>query len=220
MQTQTGELLMDKFKKKLTIGLVVLVFAGAIGMSLPVFAHGDSGTSSSDSDADSASHARELMEKFKLQGRERSQALRANAVERTHEQRQKSCEARKEGLVRRMDRAVTQAEKHKAVFDKIYTRVMKFHDDKNLTTPNYDELLAKVNSAQSDAADGVAALSSLNIEIDCTQDNVADGVSSFKEALGDTRDSLKAYRKAIVELIKAVHQSVTESNDNNNSGQQ
>ena len=209
---------MDRYKKKLTVGLVALVFAGAIGISLPVFAHEDDGTTSNDSSGTSSDgRVHELMDKFKQRGHEQSQALRANAVERTHEQRQKSCEARKAGLERRMDRAVTQAEKHKAVFDKIYARVMQFYIDKNLNTPNYSELLATVDTAQSEATALIATLSELNIDVDCTQDDVADGVSTFKEALRDTRDSLKAYRKSIVELIKAVHQSVTESSDSDNS---
>ena len=207
---------------KLLVGLAALFFVAAVGLSVPALAREGQDDSSANPTAENENeveienHARDLMEKFRMEAREHNQTERAKMQARSHEDRQKSCEARKEALTRRMNRAVTQAEKHKAVFDKIYTRVQQFHDDKNLNTPNYDEQVAKVDAAQTNAAAQISALGSLNISVDCTQGNVADGVSTFKNALGETRDSLKDYRKALVEFIKAVHQSV-ESSSNSES---
>lgn len=195
---------------------VLVVFLTILSLSVSARAHEDN-TSGVSQRPDRAS---DLIEKFRTGAREHNAEARLKVQAKTHIVRQKACEARKAGLERRMDRAVTQAEKHKAVFDKIYNRVKEFHDDKNLATPNYEQLAAVVDTAQSDAAASIAALDSLNFEIDCTQDNVADSVTAFKEALKETRDSLKDYRKAIVDFVKAVHQSAKESSDNSSDQQE
>lgn len=157
--------------------------------------------------------ANDLAEQFREQARERMEALRAKGKEHSQEVRQKSCEVRKAGLERRLNRKVASAQKHQGVFDKIYARVVSFHDTKNLNTANYDELKAKVDTAQTNASTQILALQGLDISVDCTQSNVADQLSAFKQSLGETRDALKAYRSALVEFIKAVHQSAESSSN-------
>jgi hypothetical protein len=103
-----------------------------------------------------------------------------------------------------MANAVRQAQNHKAVFDKIYTRVKTFHDTKNLDVPNYDTLVANVDTAQADAAASITALQQLDVSVDCTSQTVADSVSTFQQAVKNTRDSLKAYRASITDLITAL----------------
>jgi hypothetical protein len=107
--------------------------------------------------------------------------------------------------------------KVKEVFDKIYTKVKAFHDSKNLNTTDYAALTAKVDTAQADADAKIAALKSLDVTVDCAQTNVADGVSAFRAATSSTRDSLKAYRKALTALIVAVHQSAESTSPTDNS---
>jgi len=127
----------------------------------------------------------------------------------TEQERQKSCEARSTEITNKLNKKVADAQKHKAVFDKIFARVKEFHDTKNLTTPNYDALLVKANDAQIAADTSIASLKAFDTTIDCTQvDAAATKVAAFREALKATRDSLKAYRTSIKDLLVAVKASV------------
>lgn len=164
----------------------------------------------------------ELTEQFKAQARTSIDEKKTQVKAKTEEQRQKSCEARKTSLTNRMANAVTQANKHKEVFDKIYTKVQDFYTTKKLSVADYDTLKANVDKAQSDAAASIAALKSLDVSVDCTSPNVATTVSTFQQAVKSTRDSLKAYRSSITDLIKALKGASTSTDsttDNNKANQ-
>jgi hypothetical protein len=209
-------------------GSALAEHASGSGSSSPNSGSGSSGSDSSsvtaptktetENETEVENHAHDLAEQFRQQGRVKVQAeAKDMAKAHTTEVRQKSCEARKASLTNRMNRLVTNSQKHKEVFDKIYTKVKAFHDSKNLTTADYDSLVSKVDAAQVDAAAKIAALKSLDVSVDCTQSNVADSVSAFRAAASSTRDSLKAYRKTITALIVAVHQSVETNSSTDNS---
>jgi hypothetical protein len=234
---------MQLINKRLLAGLSVLVLVCGVSLSGSALAEqgsGGSGTSSPNSGSDSShsnsnsstittktkteneveveNHAHDLAEQFRQQGHAKIQSeVKDNVKVHTTEVRQKSCEARKGSLANRMNRLVSNATKHKEAFDKTYLKVKEFHDSKNLATTNYDSLVSKVDAAQSDAAAKIAALKSLDVPVDCTQANVADGVSAFRAAASATRDSLKAYRSALVNLIVAVHQSAEKTSSDNSS---
>jgi hypothetical protein len=174
-------------------------------------------TTGTQTETEVETHANSLAEQFKLQAKTDLAAKKAQVKLRTQEQRQKSCEARKTNLTTRMANAVTHAQNHKAVFDKIYARAKTFHDTKNLTTANYDTLVANADKAQADAAASITALRQLDVSVDCASQTVADSVSAFQQSVKDTRDSLNTYRKSIVELIKALKGSST-STDNSAAG--
>jgi hypothetical protein len=152
-----------------------------------------------------------LRDQFRTQAQTKIQAeLKTKAHARTNEQKQRSCEARKANLTKRMNNAVTAAQRHKEKFDKIYTRVQNFYETKKLNVADYDTLKASVDTAQQDAADQITALKGLNVSVDCTQtDSLATNVSAFQTAVKSTRDSLKTYRKSLVGLISALHGAST-----------
>jgi hypothetical protein len=204
----------------LSLSTLLLLSSAALSAPAAARAEGNSGSGSSSShDASSSSddstsggeteaevehHARDLAEQFKLQGQAALTEKKAAIKEHTQEQRQKACEARKTSLQNRMSNAVRQAQNHKAVFDKIYTRVKDFHDDKNLNVADYDSLTAAADKAQADAEASITALQGLDVSVDCTSQTVASSVSTFQQAVKSTRDSLKTYRKSLVDLIKAL----------------
>jgi hypothetical protein len=161
-------------------------------------------------------HSQTLREQFKQTAKTEVHAKMQNKAKvHTPEQIQKSCEARKTNLTKRMANSVAAAERHKANFDKIYTKVQAFHDSKNLNVTNYDTLKAAADKAQQDAADQIAALKALDVNVDCTQtDSLATNISAFQTAVKSTRDSLKAYRKAVVELITQLHGASTSTDKN------
>lgn len=173
----------------------------------------DTSTTGTQTETEVETHANDLTEQFKTQARADIAAQKTHVKERTQEQRQKSCEARKTNLTTRMNNAVTHAQNHKAVFDKIYAKAKAFHDTKNLTTANYATLVANADQAQAAAAASITALQGLDVSVDCTSQTVADSVSAFQKAVKDTRDSLKAYRTSITELLKSLKASSDTTSD-------
>jgi len=209
--------------KRLVYSLAGLTLGVSVYVSAPAFARSGSddsitgNTSSSETSGNSSTessnkteseieiHNSALVEQLKEKAHEQLQAKREQTKARTQEVRQKTCEARKASLDKRMSRLVTQAEKHKSVFDSIYVKVKNFHDSKQLSVANYDTLTVKVDSAQANAAAKIVTLKALDIQVDCTQTNVADSVGAFRQAVSDTRDTLKTYRTALKDLISALH---------------
>jgi lysyl-tRNA synthetase class II len=161
--------------------------------------------------------AKTFMQQFKQEGQADVQS-QSKVKMHTQQMRQKSCEARKASLTKRMTNSVAAATRHKQVFDNIYTKVQTFYTTKNLNVANYADLKAKVDAAQADAAAKIDALKSLDITVDCTQtDSLASNLSAFKTAVGSTRDSIKAYRTSLVALITAIHGASTSTDKNSNS---
>lgn len=223
---------MNKFKKIIpALACAVLL----LGLGSTALARGmDSGSGSSSSDTTKSSddsvattdtqtstevenHARDLAEQFRQKAKEQNAELKKTVSSKTEAEREKSCQARETSIQNRLKKRVASATKHKEVFDKIFTKVQNFHDTKNLSTPDYDSLVAAVNTAKANTETQIAALNSLDTNIDCSQANVADTLSTFKASLKSTRESLKAYQTALKNLIKAVHQSAeqTQSTESN-----
>jgi len=211
---------MTQFIKKAGPGLAALIFVISVGVAgVPVLAIEDDGSEPETSptlshdpkkrykvDGADDNKVRTLVDNFKQRAQDSNTDERKKQVsDRTADGRKRVCENRKRSIDVRIDRTVQFATKHKELFDKIYARVKAYVSDKGLIVPDYDNLIAKVDAAQADAANKLAALQALDPEIDCTQERVADGLSAYREALKDMRDSLKNYRAALGDLIKAVH---------------
>jgi hypothetical protein len=194
--------------KRFVLSLSTLLLVSGVALAAPVAAHATTGsddsTTGTETQTEVETHANSLAEQFREAAKGDLAAKKAQVKEQTQEHRQTACEARKTNLTKRMANAVRQAQNHKAVFDKIYTRVKTFHDTKNLDVPNYDTLVANVDTAQADAAASITALQQLDVSVDCTSQTVADSVSTFQQAVKNTRDSLKAYRASITDLITAL----------------
>lgn len=219
---------MMKNIKRITFSLAALVLLSATAMVAPVKAHenstDDKTTTSHSSDDARISHNSDdtstddsqksrLAEQFHRQGDDKLKMLREQNKQRSQAERQKSCTARKASLNKRMTNAVAHAQRHKTVFDRFYTKVKEFHDKKQLNVPDYAALTAKVDAAQANAQDSIDALKTLDVSVDCTSETVANNVSAFREAVKATRDSIKDYRKSLVELITAMKGASTGTND-------
>ena len=195
--------------------------SGGASDGATVTAASDDSTTGTQTETEVENHAHDLVEKFRLQAQDKVAEKKAQVKEQTQEHRQQACEARKANLTKRMSNAVSQAERHKAVFDKIYTKVQNFYTDKKLNVSDYDSLKAKVDTAQAAAAASIEALKATDVSVDCTSSTVAQSVSTFQTAVGDTRDSLKAYRSALTDLIKSLKGASTgQSADTTNTTDQ
>ena len=215
-----------KTAKRFTLSLSVLLLISGIALVAPVSARDGTGghalaensttAAGTETETEVETHANTLAEQLRTIAKNDLAAKKALVKEQTQQQRQKACEARKTNLTKRMANAVTQAQKHKAVFDKIYTRVKNFHDTKQLNVADYDNLVAKADAAQASAADSVTALQQLDVSVDCSSQTVADSVSTFQQAVKNTRDSLKTYRSALVDLITALKGASTSTDNQTN----
>jgi sRNA-binding protein len=211
--------------KRLLFSLLAMIMFSGMAVSMPATALDkppvsvvETPTSEDNTTTDSAktqikNQANDLREQFKAQAQANVAEKKAQVVAKTQEQRQKACEARKANITKRMSKAVTQAEKHKATFDKIYNKVQAFKTKKDLTVENYDSLVTAADKAQSDAQASITALKDLDVSVDCTSETVAQSLASFQVAVKATRDSLKTYRESITDLIKAVKAAVPATSD-------
>jgi len=213
---------MNKAKRFVFSLSTLILFSGVALASASVYAEDSgsgSGSTGTQTETEVENHGHSLAEQFRLQAQTKIAEKKAQVKAQTQEHRQRACEARKTSLASRMSRAVTQAENHKAVFDKIYTRVQDFYTNKKLSVSDYDSLKAKVDAAQADAAASIQALKDTDVSVDCTSSTVADSVSAFQSAVGDTRDSLKDYRVALVDLINSL-KGASSGQDNTNATNQ
>jgi hypothetical protein len=177
---------------------------------------GDSGISYSGSN---------LAEQFRELAQQKIEQAKQNHQEQTEAQREKVCNTRKANLTARMANAVTLAQQHETSIDGIYTKVKDFYTTNHLNVSNYNDLTAAVDTAQTNSQTAIAALKALDVSVDCTSQTVASSVSAFQQAVSSTRDSLKAYRSALVSLITALKGALTStstgsSTDNTNTSGQ
>lgn len=215
-----------KKTKSIMLSLAALLLLSTTAMVLPAYAQGDdkskdntterrtknkSGVSGPIHDEmDASKKSSPLAEQFHKQGDEKIKALRAQDKQRSQAERQKNCTNRKVALNNKMNQKIINAERHKAFFDKVYAKVKNYHDSNQLNVPNYDNLAAKVGSAQEGAQANIDALKALDVNIDCTSQIIGDSVSAFQQAVKATRDSLKEYRTSLHDLMKAVRQTAEE----------
>jgi hypothetical protein len=143
---------------------------------------------------------------------------RQNGKQHSAEQKKKSCEVRAANINRKADKYAAQAQKHLDVFNKIFTKVQNFHDDKNLNVDGYDALLATATAKQTDAQTAVDALKAVDVDIDCTQSDPASAVATLKAATKNARSALHEYRTAIKDLVVAMKgASTAQSSDDSSS---
>lgn len=226
---------MNQFKRLIISSGAVLLFS-AIALAVPVSADrvghiaeaNDITNTSTTNDSSSSDSGQpgNLAAQFRELAQQKVQQAKLNHQEQTQAQRQKVCENRKANLARRMSNAVTVAERHQANIDRIYSKVKDFYTAKQLNVPNYTDLTAQVDTAQTNSQTAINALKALDVNVDCTSQTVADSVAAFQQAVQATRDALKAYRSALVNLITALKGASTSANtggsstDNtNNTGQ-
>jgi hypothetical protein len=168
-------------------------------------------------EAEVENHASDLRDQFKSLAQQDLAQRKAQAKQHTEAEREQFCDNRKDEITNRMNNAVKDAQAHKAVFDKIYSKVKTFYDSKGLNVTNYDALIAAADKAQSDAAASISALQGLNVSVDCTSQTVVNNISSFQQAVKATRDSLKTYRSTITDLITALKGASTSANTNSSN---
>jgi len=118
----------------------------------------------------------------------------------------KACENRTGTFKTRLGNIDTRTQKQLDTMDKIVERVKTFKTNKNLTVDNYDALLADVAAKRQVVVDLHDVLKQQTTSFTCGDDQsqAQANVQTFKDALKQEIDAIKAYRTAIKNLIVAV----------------
>lgn len=176
--------------------------------------HGDE-VEDEDHDDDSSKDVSRKLRQFRVNGAAELSNMRKKHGKHTHAQRMKICENREKTINNKVGAFGNHAVKYLERLDTIFTKVQNYQLEKQLPVSNYDELLQTTNAKQSDAATAVAALKLVAVNIDCSAEDPAAGLSTVKQAAHDARDALKAYRSALKDMVKALIQasSTTTSDD-------
>ncbi len=188
------------------------IMTGVI-LSLGLFLPGVVNAQQEDRQRGRPAEVTERIEERKSATKEMIAEKRETAQVKSTEARMAACEKRQAKITSAMSRISAQATKHVGTFDKIYERVQKFYDKGQLTVDNYDELNAEVAEAQAAATLEASVLSELNVEVDCENPDVAGTVATYRDSAQAAKESLKAYRSTLVDLISSLKAEAPQQND-------
>lgn len=166
-----------------------------------------------DSSIDQRATAQERVENRRQAREEKVAEIKANVDERHAMIKQDVCENRQARIQNRITAMSRSAGNVQDAIDKAYEHVQDFYVSRDLTVPEYDTLVAAVESAKAESETSLEALTSYEFEVDCASSTVGAQVDAYRTAAQGTRDDLKSYRHALVELIVAVKTSVEGSEE-------
>jgi hypothetical protein len=130
----------------------------------------------------------------------------------TAPQRQKKCEAHKQGLTTKFSHIVTNSQRIDDHITSILNKAMAYQQDNNIQVDNFADLAGKANAAAAKAAASIATLKTVTPTLDCNSASVASDVANFKAAAQQTRSSLKDYKTAVHNLLKALENAKETAN--------
>ncbi|MEK7153435.1 MAG: hypothetical protein AAB834_05785 [Patescibacteria group bacterium] len=143
----------------------------------------------------------ETKNRLRVRGKELLERAQKERSAKPAEARKKACEARKQGLQRKIGNLVKNAEKYQARIDEVFAKATTFYSENNLSVDGYDELVVRTTNAKAQAQASVQALKSLKPTIDCTSNTVATDVATFKAAAEQARKDLRSYKQAVKSIL-------------------
>lgn len=176
----------------------------AFALPLQAQAHAQTASGSNDSSA----------------GASQAAAGQANGEEHLAAAKLRACQNRENAIKNIMTRIDARAQNQLTLFGTIATRVENFYTKKGKTVSNYDQLVAAVNSAKSQAETDLGTLKS-NSTFSCSASNPKGVVTAFQGYLKTEISDLQNYRTAVKNLIVAVAKAngVTVSDSSQSSNQ-
>ncbi len=149
--------------------------------------------------------AKEKYEQARQKAQESLEKKKEQAKEKTAEQRQKACQNLSTVLNEKLSSRQNKAVSFKTKLDGHLTKITTFVESNNIELSNYQELLSAAQKASQESQAQIDNLMQYQSKIDCSNTEKApQSLSTFKEALSNTRDSLKEYRESIKNLLNAV----------------
>lgn len=139
--------------------------------------------------------------------------------QKSPEERKHACETHKQGIERKFNRIVNNANRMQTRIGKFLDKAVAYKTDKNVTVDNWDALVAAAETAKQTSADSLTSLAAVVPSIDCNSTSVASDIATFKAAASTARDNLKAYKQAVKNVFIALEQA-KDSTDNTSEGSQ
>jgi hypothetical protein len=115
----------------------------------------------------------------------------------------KVCQNREKAINNIMSRVDTRAQNQLTLFGTIATRVEGFYTSKGKTVSNYDQLVAAIASAKTQATTDLSTMQS-GSTFSCTSSNPKGAVTVFQGYMKTEITDLQNYRTAVKNLIVAV----------------
>ncbi len=148
--------------------------------------------------------AKEKYEQAKQKAQESLEKKKEQVKEKTIEQRQKACQNISSVLNEKLSSRQNKALSFKTKLDGHLAKITSFVDSNNIKFDNYQELLEAAQKSSLESQAQIDNLIQYQPKIDCSNSEKApQSLSTFKEALVNTRDSLKAYQDSIKSLLEA-----------------
>jgi hypothetical protein len=157
--------------------------------------------------------AKARAEEARTSAEERKAEILQRTEERKAEVKADVCERRQLVLERIMPRLSQGATSVKSSIDTIYTRVAGFYESGQLTVENYDELVSEIEVAKANAEAAITAIDGQSFTLDCENPSAGQQLDGFRMAVREAKDSLKEYRKTVVELISSMRSAASTQND-------
>lgn len=136
-----------------------------------------------------------------------SELLQGGAHRHDAATRQKNCQAAEKGLEKKLSTLQTNSSSFLDRVNAVLDKTLTYQQSNNLNPSNLSDLLAKANTAQTDATTAVGNLSSLSVNLDCSSSSVAENVATFKAAASDARSKLLAYKLSVKNIVVALLQT-------------
>lgn len=116
-------------------------------------------------------------------------------------ERQKRCQSLQSMLTKQITDFGQNAQTHLATFNAVFSKVQAYATKNNISTSQYTSLLATATAQQASATQAVAALKSVSVTFNCSQQDPASSLATIRAAVDSTRTALQAYQKSIVAVI-------------------
>ncbi len=133
----------------------------------------------------------------------------------TATERQKVCEAHKQGLTNKFTVITRNSQSYQTRIDDVYTKALAFQTSKNISSTDLSALIVTADAAKLASATSIANLQKVTPAQDlCNNVSVAQDVATFKAATTQTRTDLKAYKtavKAVVQNLLAATKTTTDA---------
>lgn len=208
--------------------LLIVVLAGSLLLAVPAVVNAEEGSSiptripnpsvKANIEAGRSELKQEMANK-RAEAEKRRQEAKDKASAKNDIAKQKACENRTASYKKRMEGIAQRSERRSEVFNKISERVQAFTIEKNVTVPNYQQLLDDV-ALKSDALKEAQAFAKDNAsEFKCDGDNAKTNVALFKESIAAEHKAFKEYKESIKNLIKAVKKAIEASKTGENNAQ-
>ncbi len=123
---------------------------------------------------------------------------------KTASEKQKVCEAHKQGLETKFNSIVANSQRTESRISSIMDKAEAFEHSSSTKPAGFDALSASAHEAKDAADASIVTLKDLSPTIDCNGTSVANDVATFKVAAEKTRTDLKAHRDSVKAELKSL----------------